>query len=397
MKFVTDLNKGILGSPDSEELWSAIINQIPNSVLKKPNVRILCVAAGHATEAVILARRMLALGVNKKSVNESIWLIDKYQVFAHEAKIVRGFKNVVTDDFLIWNPNMEFDVIVGNPPFKNGNEVGGKSSLWRKIVAKSWSILKDDGYIAMISPQLPNTANDLGDIFTKHQTLTVWTKIEHHFPNIGSSFRAWIVNKSLKKYKTKFINEGIDLDLTNKQLPDDLKSISIIDKFLANDTFKCVSSAEYYHTSVADGKNDDHMFSKPSKKHPYKLRRTSGDNYYIFGAVEPSDYYTPKVTMTFSGNPHYQYHDKNNPIGTIKYQSGHIVVKNKKEGENLIALYQTKLYRFVQGQISKGGMKGSVYYSLPKLDLSRKWTDTEIYKQFKLTKAEIECVESLTK
>lgn len=121
MKFVTDLSKGILGTPDSTELWEEIIAHIPDEVLLKPNVRILNVACGHCTEAIIIAMRMLALGISKEAVQQSIYLIDKYQVFTNPAKVIYGFTNVITADFLQWESDMKFNVVIGNPPFNKGD------------------------------------------------------------------------------------------------------------------------------------------------------------------------------------------------------------------------------------------------------------------------------------
>jgi hypothetical protein len=151
------------------------------------------------------------------------------------------------------------------------------------------------------------------------------------------------------------------------------------------------------HTSVADGKDEDHLSRFKSSRLKYMLRRTSGANYTMYGAVEPTDYYLPKIAFTFSGNPHYKYHDSKDPIGTIKYQSGHILVKNKKQAQNLIKLYQSKLYRFCQAQMLSGGMRGKNFYELPELNLDRAWTDQDIYQHFQLTKAEINQIETSIK
>jgi hypothetical protein len=55
---------------------------------------------GHGTPAIVIAKRMLALGPSKSDVQDSIWLLDKYYVFTNPAKKVLGFTNVVTADFL---------------------------------------------------------------------------------------------------------------------------------------------------------------------------------------------------------------------------------------------------------------------------------------------------------
>jgi hypothetical protein len=62
-RYLTDFSKGILGQPDSVDLWTEIINHIPDEILLKPDVKILSVACGHGTEAVLIANRMLALGI----------------------------------------------------------------------------------------------------------------------------------------------------------------------------------------------------------------------------------------------------------------------------------------------------------------------------------------------
>jgi hypothetical protein len=391
LRFITDLSRGILGAPDSTELWTSIISHVPDDVLLRPGVKILNVACGHGTEADLLVQRMRALGISSDDINNSIYVLDKYNVFMNRMRRY-GYKNAITADFLTWNTDMKFDVVIGNPPFKNGKETGGKSSLWRKIVAKSWPMVKDQGMLIMITPQFPNSAKDLGYIFIENQTNLVWTKISHYFPGVGSSFFAWAVTKVPKTTDTLFVNEGLRLHITSEALPNDLRSISIFQKIFSYPKFECKSSPEYFHTSVADGKDDDHLFSKSTKKHPYILRRTSGDTYQMYGAVKPTDYELPKVVMTFSGNPHYRFHGKNEPIGTIKFQSGHILVQDRAQGENLIRLYESTLYRYIQSQMTSGGMRGKNFYELPMMDLSRSWSDQELYDYFGLTQDEINLV-----
>ena len=333
--------------------------------------------AGHSNENI--ASRVYGYESNRMRIN---FAVNKY-------KLVGTYVN---KDFLEDDINMKFDVIVGNPPFKNGNETGGKSSLWRKVVAKSWDLVEDNGILTMVTPQFPNSAKDLGHIFIKNQTNTVWTDIAHHFPGVGSSFYAWSVTNTPKHKTTNFIDSGIQLDVTEKALPNDLRSITIIDKVMQGPFFECKSSPEYLHTSVADGKDDDHLYSKKTPQHTYAIRRTSGENYSMWGAVKPSDYDSPKVVMTFSGNPHYKFHDKDDPIGTIKFQSGHILVKDKFEGENLIKLYSSSLYKYIQDQMASGGMRGKNFYEMPVLDLSKSWSDEDLFNHFGLTNNEIELI-----
>lgn len=149
MKFAVDLTKGVLGSNDPISLWEDITSYIPDAVLLDPNVRILSIACGHCTEAIVLAKRMLALGISKTSVQDSIWLLDKYSQFTNQATVKYGFKNTITEDFLTWETKMKFDVVIGNPPYQDPT---GQNTLYPWFYSKAVSVTKDDGYIAMITP-----------------------------------------------------------------------------------------------------------------------------------------------------------------------------------------------------------------------------------------------------
>ena len=379
-----------------EPLVAEMLDQLPSSVWSSKTSTFFDPAIGGGQFVRAIEQRLRSAGHSDANIRSRVMGFEESDLHIRFAvnkyKLVGQYTRKPYDKFFELDNTMKFDVVVGNPPFKNGNETGGKSSLWRKIVAKAWTIVKDNGTLIMIAPQFPNSANDLGHIFTENQTNTVWTKISHHFPGVGSSFFAWSVTKTPKITDTLFINDNIRLDVTSTALPNDLRSISVLQKVLANPKFECKSSPEYLHTSVADGKDDDHLFSKPTKKHTYIIRRTSGDNYQMYGAVKPTDYDLPKVVMTFSGNPHYKYHSNKDPIGTIKFQSGHILVKNATEGNNLIKLYESALYRYIQSQMSAGGMRGKNFYELPKMDITRTWTDKELFDQFGLTEEEVNLV-----
>ena len=60
-----------------------------------------------------------------------------------------GVKSIITN---LEATQMKFDVVIGNPPYKFGNEKGGKSSLWRRIVSQAWSLTNKDGAMAMVTP-----------------------------------------------------------------------------------------------------------------------------------------------------------------------------------------------------------------------------------------------------
>ena len=74
----------------------------------------------------------------------------------------------------------EFDMIVGNPPFKNEFKnkkiLGGKSKLYERIFLKSFSILKKNGYLSFIVPD---------NIFSGNSSLSYQLILKNKIPFVS--------------------------------------------------------------------------------------------------------------------------------------------------------------------------------------------------------------------
>ena len=181
---------------DLEELANEMLDQLPVSVFKSKTTTFLdpCMGGGQFVKAIEarlrkyghgdanIAKRIFGVESSKLRLN---YAVDKYALVG---------KYYVCENYLEYDETMKFDVTLGNPPYQSGKgEKGGASSLWRKFVKKAWGLTKDNGYMLFVVPQLPNSSNDLGNIFHKHQTTVVWDDINHHFKGVGSNFKAWAV------------------------------------------------------------------------------------------------------------------------------------------------------------------------------------------------------------
>ena len=70
--------------------------------------------------------------------------------------------------------------------------------------------------------------------------------------------------------------------------------------------------------------------------------------------------------------------------------------KSKEECENVISYIMTRFFRFLVllKKPSQNATK-KVYSFVPMQDFSEPWTDEKLYKKYKLTKKEIEFIESM--
>jgi len=115
-------------------------------------------------------------------------------------------------NFLIWQPKMQFDAIIGNPPYQAPNTSGKKGvykPLWPKFWSKAFALSTDDGYVSFVGPAswcgpTSNLSKDwavngeirLWDVFDKYSTVADVDSIHEFFPGVGSTFSVVAVDKS---------------------------------------------------------------------------------------------------------------------------------------------------------------------------------------------------------
>jgi hypothetical protein len=376
MKFATDLSKGILGNPDDPSLWEEIISYIPDSVLLKPNVRILNVACGHGTEAVILAKRMLALGIPKEQVQESIWLIDKYKVFTNHAKLAYGFKNVVTEDFLDWNPNMKFDAVLGNPPYLKG--------LWVDFLNKAISFSSQ--HVIMISPDGTNNFSTRSDRLV--ETLKdngVQSKLDctNSFPNVNSG-------------KIVAYNLNINKEHNPQALIDNSVEGIIVNKITQSEAPRLEAMLSGKRSKEHSG-STRHQQPTPGTIKTLESVTKTGPVYAWVNTnnttvISAKDYWL--VNRYFGKDKDATVVETNGKIGI----SHNILAINRIPGwtvDDFKKVYLSNVYRFTLEVLRKGGFDTSPRH-LAQLPILKK-SGKSLYKHFSLTQDEIEYIENAVK
>ena len=399
MKFVADLGKGILGTADSPELWSDIVGRYPDEMLTDPDAKFLNLACGHLTEACLLVKRMMALGVSVQEANSKIYVLDKYSTFTNAAKM-QGYQNVIQADFTEWETDMKFDVVVGNPPYQKENNQNGK--LYPSFYLKSHELIKDNGYVAFITPSAWLKRAAL--IFNKmrenilNNDVKVINMDAGNFFNVGESICYFITQKSKTNINTKVIldskeysvnlNDTIELVLTEE----DKLWKSINDK-VTNSSLPKITWQEDVHDHQKKLIESGVISKTKTQEHIYPIYYTASQKQYANHLFGDKDHL--KVMINLSGH----WHSKKTPwkyIRITRAMTGqgtlHINCKDKNQAKSVKSFLTSNLYHFWVNKVKTSGFNTGLS-KLPMLDTNKIWTNKEIYNVFNLTQKEIEYIE----
>ena len=150
LKWKTDSSKGEVFTPI--ELVCEMLDEIPDKVWKNPNSTFLDPCMGKGTFLLEIVRRLVYIyGYTEDDAKSRVHGYDiRVKYINHLTR--RGLKNVRHKDFLNEVINMEFDVVLGNPPYQLKVGPNKTESLWNKFVKKSFEICRDGGYVSLIHP-----------------------------------------------------------------------------------------------------------------------------------------------------------------------------------------------------------------------------------------------------
>jgi hypothetical protein len=314
--------------------------------------------------------------------------------------------NFTCVDFLDYKTEFKFDNIIGNPPFEDyrgGKRKAKNHNLWRPIIMKSYSILKNGGNMAFVCPQswmsYSKTNSDMFNLFNKNDVLTLnVNECRKYFKGVGSSFSYFFIKKSKSNINTKLVCEynkknynSITNLGSNKFFPLLINdsSISIINKFIFSNREKFNLKFDSYL----------HAYTKKSNLSKFK------NNEFCYKV-----WHTPSCTL-WSNKEHTTQNCSKLLIPTTTYYEkmlvdvsgntqgmGYIIFDDLTSADKAKRVLMLKLYRFVVN-ITRWSNWNSpdILKSLPMVDIDIHWDDDLLYKEFNLNQNEIDLIEDVIK
>jgi hypothetical protein len=319
-----------------------------------------------------------------------------------------------------------FDAVIGNPPYQavseNGVSKGGGNNLYTKFIYYADKTLNQNGYILFINPPTyfgPGRSNNKNDMNLRKDVLNKYyyhhvnlEECAKHF-NVGSKFIYYLIQKN-SEYKNnaievvcKYNNTVYKTNLNQNLLIRDYlpylltnESLNILDKIKNDENDKLA----IFHSP--DNRSDKkHVLNKNKKEtnEEYNKRATENEYIYPMQATSVQVVYSSKkcknqnnkkVLMSRSGylKPFYD-----NGIIGVGGDCFACLVKDETEGEKIIELLNSKLYKFyIETNKWSGFHNKEVLQDLPNIvnELDDEFSDENIYGYFKITNEEIKLIES---
>tara|TARA_B110000503_G_scaffold27986_1_gene44751 strand:+ start:503 stop:1726 length:1224 start_codon:yes stop_codon:yes gene_type:complete len=395
------------------QLVDEILDILPNEVWSSSTTTFLDPAMGGGQFVANVERRLQDAGHSNENIASRVYGYESNRMrinFAvNKYKLVGIYTN---KNFLEEDSNMKFDVIVGNPPYQNPGKSKGEK-LWYRFIRKSVDLLNDDGYLAFVTPNSWMTGGTnmssgkwgvLKDVFCNYQLIyaNVHNITKRYFPKIGIQISYWAMQKSkiTKDSVIELNDKTIEIDLTKADIlssePNSL-SMSVVNKVLHN-TSNEVFEVQYFQHHTKPGTY--HEEDTPTGKYSYA--------HWIMGSDATNDLSIRYIN--FDKSPTIRYNKIIMPVTTRYWQpyldldsigalaQGYAIkVDSNVTQDGFKSVFYSNIFCYINKklQIDKTGcMKTNIVRKLPKLDMSKIWTNDELYNYFNLTQDEIDYIEA---
>ena len=305
--------------------------------------------------------------------------------------------------------DMQFDLVATNPPYQHqSNSKGNK--MWHRFIKGVSELVAPNGYLCMITPtSWVKGGNNIGkwgvlnSLFAEKQLIVAdMINANQHFPGIGVDIGWWVMRNQTVSSASKFIlNDGEFQTVISEETilsPNhNMKSNSIIDKVLSG-TQKRVQVKSFNNKGITDGESET-MTEDFKSPHWVMGSDKTGDLCIRYKKnFSRSDLSFRKIVFPIQSRYWNPYFDGDG-IGVMS-QGFAISLDDGDTKEGAYSVFYSKLFRYICFNLQllqNGFMKTSMVRKLPKLDLTRTWTEAEIYAHFNLTEEEIDYIEEQVK
>ncbi len=379
--------------------------------------------------AVYTNRKCVYCGANEDSYARGIDLETHAYAFIHTDDIKARIAELFGD-------NMQFDVIIGNPPYQLDDGGAGSSAqpIYNKFVTAAKSL--EPRYMSLVIPARWYAGGKGLNEFRQDMLSDARLSVIHDYPNTNDVFPGLNVRGGIMYFLWERDRRG-EATVTNHMGGRDLDSgarpllepgldtfirfsgaVDIISKVVSVETGQSGSFALPASGCFAELVSARKPFGLATNFSDFSAQATAtrqirlhrfGQTGYISEdqLVENADWVNEwKLLVPYAspGSDDYPHLVLSNPIvagpGTACTETYLVVGPFASEGEclNVRAYMRTQLFRFLVLTLrASQHVTQRVYRMVPKLDFSTAWDDDSLYTRYQITEDEIGLIDTLVK
>ena len=321
----------------------------------------------------------------------------------------------------LFGAEMQFDVIIGNPPYQMKGGAGGSSdsSIYHLFVEQAKRL--EPKYLSMVIPSRWLAGGRGLDEFRQemlnsHQLVKLidYPVSKEVFPNVevmgGICYLLWSgtynnecevticrgdnISSSIRKLDEfdVFVREPIAVEILRKILK--LKEKSIIEILTADTPFGIATNFDGFHANKKDGDIALHYVRGGKRNMGYVPKNSITKNTHLIDkwkVLVPEAHGAQKIPVVVLGKSWLS-----TPPSATTQTFLAFWLENEDQAISLQSYYRTKFFRFLVSlrKITQHALR-QTYSWVPMQSWNQEWSDDVLYEKYKLTKSEIDYIESV--
>ena len=316
--------------------------------------------------------------------------------------------------------NMQFDVIIGNPPYQmsDGGNSASAMPIYQLFVEQAKKL--NPRYLSMIIPARWFGGGKGLDDFRRETLNDDRYRVIVDYENANECFAGVDIAGGVCFFMWDRDHRGLCnvVTICNGQRTETIRKLNEFGTFIRRAEAlhivqKVLAKKEKLMSDIVSSSKPFGLrtYVRPQEKGDIKLRWQNGEGPYkrseIIVGVEMIDKW--KVITSYVGYDHAGNPGKDGkrkvfnkidilPPGTICNETYLVInsFKTKKEAENMVGYMKTMFFRFLVSQLMfSHHITKTAYQFVPLQDFSHPWTDEMLYKKYDLDKDEIAFIESM--
>lgn len=195
-----------------EPLVAEIIDQLPDTVWSSTTATFFDPAIGGGQFVRAIEQRLRNAGHSDDNIRSRVFGFEESDLHIRFAvnkyKLVGQYGRKPYEKFIELDNSMKFDVIVGNPPYQDGNKDGGQNKIYNQFAKKSLDLLKQNGTMAFVTPTSVLKESKRFSLVGMDNLKIVDFRANNYF-DVGIGICWWLVDKNYFGDVTVYNNAGI--------------------------------------------------------------------------------------------------------------------------------------------------------------------------------------------